>query len=380
MQKITILSLSLLTILGTPVIAAALSEIAASFPNSSTTQIKLLLTVPSLAIFFIASLTGYLSRLLGDKNYLLIGLTAYIVGGFGGSFAIDYNSLLISRIVFGIGLGILMPMTTGLIGQFYSGKTRLEMMGWSQSVNNLAGILSSIAAGFLAAYSWRYAFSIFLIALPSMALVFYHIPRHKVSSTSAIPHVRLPVSTWLWAVAVFFQMLSVFAVPVNLALFIDEQGIGGASQTGLGLAAMTMAGLVSGLLSVRAKLLFGNYLIPSMLLLEAAGYFLLVQSESLTPVVIALFTVGFGNGFILPYLLFCSTNSVDKSRAVAAMGLAIMAVSLGQFATPVILDNAIKLAHAHSTASIFLLLAVVISLASLALFFVTLFKRQAALE
>ncbi len=84
--------------------------------------------------------------------------------GMGGGIAASINQLLFFRGMMGIGVGFIIPLSTGLIADFYSGSDRTVMMGYSTAVNNLGGIIASIFQ-ISATVNWRLSFTVYAMAL-----------------------------------------------------------------------------------------------------------------------------------------------------------------------------------------------------------------------
>ncbi|KJS07457.1 MAG: hypothetical protein VR73_08810 [Gammaproteobacteria bacterium BRH_c0] len=368
MLRVTILSISLLTVFASAAIAPALSEIAAAFPHIHPTQIKALLTAPALTMMFIAPLAGWLSHRLGTRRLLIGGLCFYVAGGLGGGLANSFELLFFMRLMLGVGIGVLMPMSSGLIAEYFSGRERLRMMGWSSSVTSFFGICANIAVGYLTVYSWRYGFAVYATGLVVIALSLANIHAAPAAAqTLAIP-ARLPIQVYWWAVAVFVQLLAIYAVPVNIALFISENAIGGSRETGIAISCLTAASFVTGFLGVRVRSLLGRYFIFATLVMGAVGYWLLTSAHTLPATIVALLAIGFGNGFLMPYLFFSATTVVKGGSVIGAMGVVATAASLGQFATPLLLDG---IAHGLGDSSprfVFLCMSIAIALAALMVF------------
>src|SRR5690606_18623781 len=153
MLRLTLLSISLLTVFASAAIAPALSEIAAAFPQVSATRIKSLLTAPALAMMVVSPFAGWLSHRLGSKRLLVIGL------------AQSFGLLCTRRRRPGVGIGILMPLSSGLVAEFFEGRERLRMMGLSSSVSSFFGVGANILVGYLALFSWRYGFAVYAIGI-----------------------------------------------------------------------------------------------------------------------------------------------------------------------------------------------------------------------
>lgn len=349
MLKLTLLSVSLLTVFGSAAIAPALSEIALSFPHIPATQIKSLLTAPALAMVFIAPFIGKLSHKFGQRRLLILGLFFYIVGGLGGSVTMSFEALFASRVLLGAGIGILMPMASGFIAEFYSGKERLQLMGWSSSATNFFGIISNMLVGFLALYNWRYGLSIYSVALLSLILVYLFIPKQDSPKKLQQKRVKLTTSAYLWALFMFLFMVGIYALPVNIALYIKESQLGGSREAGIAMSCLSISAIIAGLLGLRARDLFRRYFLIAALSFISIGYLLLTNAPSMVTIPLSMLIIGIGSGLIMPYISYGATSSVPQGGAMGAMGMIATAASLGQFATPLILDGIAHLLGYYST-------------------------------
>ncbi|MFA5548934.1 MAG: MFS transporter [Porticoccaceae bacterium] len=364
MLRLTLLSISLLTVFASAAIAPALSEIAAAFPQVSATRIKSLLTAPALAMMVVSPFAGWLSHRLGSKRLLVIGLVFYIGGGLGGGLAQSFGLLFTMRLLLGVGIGILMPLSSGLVAEFFEGRERLRMMGLSSSVSSFFGVGANILVGYLALFSWRYGFAVYAIGILVLVLALTYIPLKPPAAKVAVPRARLPLAVYGWALAVFVQLMAIYAVPVNIALFMTENAIGGPRETGIALSCLTAASFFTGFLGVRVRGWLGRYFVFATLVLGALGYWLLATADSLGIAIAALLAIGFGNGFLMPYLFFCATTAVTGASVMGAMGVVGLAASLGQFATPILLDGIAHGLGDTSTRFVFQFMAVAIALAA----------------
>lgn len=364
MLRATLLSVSLLTVFASAAIAPALSEIAVAFPDASETRIKSLLTAPALTMMVVSPLMGWLSHLLGSRRLLFAGLFFYLLGGLGGGMANSFEQLFCMRLLLGVGVGILMPMSSALMAQFFEGRERLRMMGLSASVTSLFGVVANVTVGYLALISWRYGFAVYSLGLLVLVLAVRYLPPMPGSGTVKGLRFRLPVAALWWALAIFVLMLVIYAVMVNISLFITGEGIGGPRETGIAISCLTFASFFTGILNARVKALLGRYFVLMNLSLVALGYSWLTVVDSLPQVIAALLLIGLGNGFMMPYLFYRATTSVPANLVMGAMGLMSLAISLGQFTTPLILDGIGYLLGDTSTRFIFQFIAIAVALAA----------------
>jgi len=357
MLKLTLLSIALLTVFGSAAVAPTLAEIAQSFPDNSATEIKALLTAPALMMIFISPLTSFFSGILGHKKLVIIALLCYLIGGLAGGIAPTYNTLFLTRLLLGVGIGILMPMSTVLVAQNFTGKERLQLLGWASSATNLFGIAAGLVVGFLAVFSWRYGFLIYGIAALTLALVLFYLPStaNEAKQKNAAPKI-LPLSIYLWAAAIFLQMIAIYGLLINIALFVNENQLGNAREAGIGYASMTLAGFTAGILGVHLRSLFEQYFAPAILLLSSIGFYVLIQSTDITSLIIAILIVGFASGVLMPFLLYSVTNAAGSDSTVAAMGMVATVAAAAQFVTPFIIDSIAMLLGDGSTRSAFVTL------------------------
>ena len=137
-KRAAILSLSFLTIMSTDTVAPLVGQISASFPDVNPTLIKLTITLPSLMMIFFGLIASLLVKVISKKAVLAIGLILYTIGGIAAGWAQTFMGHLILRAILGAGTGLIIPLVTSLIADFYKGKERVDMIGYSFSVSHMA--------------------------------------------------------------------------------------------------------------------------------------------------------------------------------------------------------------------------------------------------
>ncbi|MEI6632080.1 MAG: MFS transporter [bacterium] len=219
----SILSISLLTVMASAAISPALAKIHQAFTGTDPTMIKLVLTLPSLLIIPFSLLSGWLASRIKKKYVLLIGLIIYFIGGVGGGFARNIKELLIIRAFFGIGAGLIIPLSTSLIADFFEGEERTKMMGYSGSVSHFGGVIFLLLSGWLACMSWRYAFGVYSLALVIILMVMIWLPEPETKKAAGLVKSNLPAGVYVCALLGAFMMVAFYAAPTNLAMFIENE-------------------------------------------------------------------------------------------------------------------------------------------------------------
>jgi MFS family permease len=235
MLKPTILSVSLLTIMASAAVAPALGKIRLAFPAANATLIKLVLTLPPLIIIPFSLLSGWLVYRIKKKTLMITGLLIYLIAGCGGGFARSITELLVIRAILGIGVGLIMPLSTTLVGDFFQGPARSKMMGLAASVQNLGGVIFQIVAGYLAVISWRYSFGVYSMALVILVLIMAWLPEppRATAQQAQKPKSRLPIGVYFCAFLCVLNMIVFFSVPTNMAILLETEKRLFASQSPL---------------------------------------------------------------------------------------------------------------------------------------------------
>jgi MFS family permease len=111
---------------------------------------------------------GKLADLIGRKTVMLVGIVIFLFGSILCGFAWSMPSLIVFRLVQGIGAGAVQPTAMTIVGDLYAVHERAKIQGWLASVWALAAVLGPLAGGLIIQrLSWAW---IFWINLPIGAL------------------------------------------------------------------------------------------------------------------------------------------------------------------------------------------------------------------
>jgi len=338
--KVTILSISLLTVMSGAAVAPALAEIARAFPHIGSNSIKMVLTVPCLLIILGSLISGRLVSVMKKRSILLIGLSLYLVGGLGAGMVDSFTALLVLRGILGLGVGLIMPLSISLIADYYSGDERGRLMGMSTAVSSLGGIIATVLSGIVAVISWRWSFSIYALGFAVLFLVLCFLPKLEKESAadSEFKAQPLPSSIYYTAILTFGLLIVFFAIVTSLALFIQNQGWGNANTTGLALGLTNIFVFGAGVKFQTVYSRFKSYTVPGGLLLLVVGFTLLSLSHNIYTVLAGLAVFGLGFGILMPLIYLQTTSVVSEEMRPRATALVGGCFYLGQFASPLVLS------------------------------------------
>jgi EmrB/QacA subfamily drug resistance transporter len=102
---------------------------------------------------------GKLADLYGRKPVLLVGIAIFLVGSTLCGFAWSMPSLIVFRLVQGIGAGAIQPVCLTVVGDLYSARERGRVQGYLASVWGVSSILGPLAGGLIIQHlSWAWIF------------------------------------------------------------------------------------------------------------------------------------------------------------------------------------------------------------------------------
>lgn len=145
------------------------------FADATDFKIQLLTVLPNLVIIPFVLLSGKLSESKHKIAVIALGTVMYLVAGALSIFSNSLNMLIILSCLLGAGCGLILPFSTGLIADVFTGKYRMKQMGIISAIGNIALVLATFAVGYLVAgdltHTWHRAFFVYLIPLLSLVLI-----------------------------------------------------------------------------------------------------------------------------------------------------------------------------------------------------------------
>lgn len=356
---ITILSLSLLTVMAGAAVAPALNTIRAYFSDASQTLIQMIISIPALFIVIMSMIFPRLCDRFKSKELLMVGLLLYVVGGsIAGIFGNIYI-VLIFRAFVGIGVGIIMPLSTGLLSFYYTRDKQDKLMGYSSAMNQMGGVIATLIAGLLASVSWRLSFLVYLMGLLSIVLCLLFLPNERIGGESSKKEKMVFARYYPFIIAMFLLMFTFFIYPTEFAIETAKEGIIPQHFIAIIMAGMDFVAFLGGLSFVHVKRITGSATKIVAPIMFALGYASLWLLGGWAGTIIGSILVGFANGLGIPFIISTASRKAGKSAAVTVMPMLSMALYLAQFTTPLILSVTTKAAGETATQHLPYLIALV---------------------
>ncbi len=333
----TILSISLLTVMAGAAIAPALGVISAHFEGQSPLLIQLIVSLPALFIILTNLVFPRLCRLMKTRTLALTGLSLYVLAGAGAFFVDNIWLLLAFRALMGVSVGMIMPLSTGLLAYYFPPEEQAGLMGLSAAMNQMGGVVATFLAGVLAGISWNYAFLVYLLGLIAVILVAAFLPNERLSGRGGVS-LSLLKRFHPSVVGMFLVMILFFIYPTNFALTasasLSEMGVT-LVMVGLDVVAF-LVGLVFGFLMKR----FAAQMKYAAPLGFMAGYLCLATGNGLALLLPGSALIGIANGIGVPYLNTIGSVKAGREAATTVMPLLSAALYLGQFLSPLLVSPA----------------------------------------
>ena len=338
----TILSMSLLTVMAGAAIAPALGIIKAHFSDASAMQVQFIVSMPALLIIVTNLFFLPLSRILRTRAIATTGLLLYVVAGAGCFFIDDIWLLLLLRAILGISVGLIMPLSTGLLAYYFPPEEQARLMGLSAAMNQMGGVVATLLAGLLATIEWNYAFLVYLLGLIALAMVWLWLPDEQLGSANkrGVPfQPRQLLKFHPSVVGMLLLMMIFFIFPTNFAVVATQQ-----LELQTELITLIMVGL--DVVAFFVGMVFGGvmnrfrqsvkYFAPTFFLIGYAAYLV----PNVLMMVLGSAFIGVANGVGVPYLNTIASIKGGKNSATTVMPLLSAALYLGQFVSPIIVTPA----------------------------------------
>ena len=177
----SILSLSLVVNLPGLAVTPMLAQLKVIFPDSTQFEEQLLSLIPNLVIVPFLIISGRLSTTRHKIGVVVAALVLFTASTVAYFFSRSMWGLIIISIFLGAGAGLLIPFSTGLLSDTFSGEGLTRQMGLQSGISNLTLVVATFVVGLLASRDWHLPFVVYLVALVPLAMtpLLKRIPRDE---------------------------------------------------------------------------------------------------------------------------------------------------------------------------------------------------------
>ena len=148
---IAIWSISALTSLPGLAVSPILGDLTKIFPKATDLDIQMLTSLPSLLIIPFILLGGKLTEKVDYVRVLKVGLWLFAASGVLYLISNRMWQLIVVSALLGIGSGLIIPLSTGLVSRYFVGTYRVKQFGLSSAITNFTLVIATAVTGYLAA-------------------------------------------------------------------------------------------------------------------------------------------------------------------------------------------------------------------------------------
>ena len=355
---IGIWSISALNALPGLAVTPILGKLSVIFPHSTELDVQMLSSLPSLLIIPFIILAGKLTEKVNFIRLLQVGLAIFALSGILYLFAGKMWQLIAISAMLGVGSGMIIPLSTGLISKYFVGPYRVKQFGFSSAITNITLVVATAVTGYLAEVNWHLPFVVYLFPLVSLVLSVY-LRRSMISEEGSasiandekeetgVPPIDPEVGKSKYGVNIkhLLQVMMFYGLSTYLALivtfnlpFLMEEYHFSSGDSGVMISLFFLAIMAPGLCLNRIVGLFREKTKFYSLLCIAVGLALIWISPKEWVIAPGCILVGLGYGVIQPVIYDKTTHTAVPKKATLALAFVMMMNYLAILLCPFIID------------------------------------------
>lgn len=351
-------------------ISPILDDMQSIFPHASELEVQMLESLPSLMIIPFMLLAGRWA-VKGNKLRLLVwGTSIFFISGIGCTLSRTLWELIITSTLVGVGAGIIIPLSTGLIVDYFTGDKRVNQLGISSAVNNLTLVVATSAVGYLADVEWHLAFVVYLLPIVTLLLVpaLAHTqpapePKSSAQHRQTTLNKRVIVGLILFYFAITYTSL---IVTYNTSYVASLAGMK-SSEAGVIISLFFLAIMAPGLMLNRIIAIFGKRVNLWSLVAMCVGLLLmsLRHPTALTLTMGAILT-GLGYGVMQPIIYDKAATNAPPHLSTLALAIVMTTNYFAILVAPFMIDGIDHLFHADNHTFAYMFNSIVVLLIAIA--------------
>lgn len=319
------------------------------FADTPTTTIMLANSVTGIVSVPVSIASGAILHKVGFKPMAIIGILMMSLGGAFPFLLPDTQNYLIvigSRVIVGLGLGIMFPVGNASIIAFTDGEQRSRLLGWGVTIQFLFNLIYTTVAGYLTEIGWNYSFLAYLIGLVPMLVALIWMPEAKPLVAEArererlerkgAPKSKIPPAIWGYAIFGLAVWTCVVTVQVVTSTVLDVRGLAGPSEAALVINCCGIGSIICGLAFPYLVRAFKTRLFGIGAVLALVGIVPCLAATNALVYALGVFVLGFGGSMFFTAAQNAAGNISPIDRVPFVSGIMTSMMNLGPFIGPYI--------------------------------------------
>ena len=337
-----------LNITGVTPVLGTLSE---KYAEYGTSTVQLLQTVQYLLIIAGSFMIGWLTTKFTKKRIVMFGLFVIGVCGMIPFFTENFYVLFATRVLIGFGFGIVGPLNTAIITDFFPPEERAGYMGLHVLGMGIGAMVGNVLGGALAGFGYQTFYLVYGIALISMAAVAVLLIETPPTAMEKGRKMKMNAEVYIISFASLLHTLFINAYNTNIGIYILNEVTENPTVPGMATGINSAAALVVGLLFGRISKMFGNYTMPASIFTAAAGYAGLLLIPGMPGVIIASVCCGISLSCFMASGSYLISVSVEPDAVAKASGVFSIIGGIGGLVAPVVMSNTASFITGADTAT-----------------------------
>lgn len=340
-------------------ISPILDDMQTIFPHASELEVQMLESLPSLMIIPFMLLAGRWAVRGNKMRLLVIGTSIFLASGVGCTLSRTLIELIITSTLVGVGAGMIIPLSTGLIVDYFTGDERVKQLGISSAVNNLTLVVATSAVGYLADVEWHLAFVVYLLPIVTLVLI-PAISRTKpepepktgAQNRQTVLNVKVIVGLVLFYFAITYTSL---IVTYNTSYVATLAGMD-SSDSGVVISLFFLAIMAPGFMLNRLIAIFGRAVNLWSLIAMCVGLALMsLQHPTSLSLTIGAILTGLGYGVMQPIIYDKAATNAPPHLATLSLAIVMTTNYFAILVAPFMIDGIDHLFHTtgHTFAYLF---------------------------
>jgi MFS family permease len=333
-------------------ISPILDDMQSIFPHASELEVQMLESLPSLMIIPFMLLAGRWAVKGNKMRLLVVGTAIFLLSGVWCTTSYSLVELIIASTLVGVGAGMIIPLSTGLIVDYFTGDKRVNQLGISSAVNNLTLVVATSAVGYLADVEWHLAFVVYL--LPAVTLVLIPAlsrtkpnpePKSGAQNRQTTLNVKIIVGLVLFYFAITYTSL---IVTYNTSYVASLAGMH-SSEAGVIISLFFLAIMAPGFMLNRIIAIFGRTVNLWSLVAMCVGLLLMsLPHPSAITLTLGAILTGLGYGVMQPIIYDKAATNAPPHLSTLALAIVMTTNYLAILVAPFMIDGIDHIFHASS--------------------------------
>lgn len=336
LQKGAILSISLM-LTSSQAINGVIPQMKQSL-GISQSQSELLGTAPSITVILFILLSSYFAKRIGMKKTIILGLLLAGIGGIIPVFTATFQTVLISRVILGAGLGVYNSLAVTYISSLYSGNTRATLLGIRNSMEALGQTILIFLAGVLVNINWTASFLVYAIAFPVALLFALKVPEIR-DENSDIPenHVKEKMNPMVFALVLFAILLVMNSIAISVRFASIATEIKGVNFNASNyLALMPILGILAGFMFGPINKWIGKgTLYLGIIFFIISNLLIATSNGNMAFLLTGLFLSSITGSWCFPFIFSNLDKVTTKDTINFATSLIFIGCNIGNFIAPI---------------------------------------------